>query len=233
MLIAPASDSSLFIRFGDAISLDAHRQVTALFHAIQQLHDARIRNLHPAYASLLIDFDPFRLTHEELERIVAPLLRTALPPKREAGPILEIPVCYDCDFAPDLTSVAHHSSLTAEQVIAIHSGGEYFVYFLGFSPGFAYLGGGPRRLHVPRLPSPRKHVSAGSVGLAGGQTGIYPNDSPGGWQLIGRTPLRMFVPSADPPSRLQLGDRVRFRRITRDEFDRLASEQGSHHDSCH
>jgi inhibitor of KinA len=118
-------------------------------------------------------------------------------------------------------------------VIALHSGGDYFVYFVGFSPGFAYLGGVPRQLHVPRLASPRKHVSAGSVGLAGEQTGIYPHDSPGGWQLIGRTPLRMFVPSADPPSRLQPGDRVRFRRITRDEFGRLANEQGSLHDSRH
>jgi KipI family sensor histidine kinase inhibitor len=233
MLIAPASDSSLYIRFGGEISLDAHRQVIALFHAILQLHDARIRNLHPAYASLLIDFDPLRLTHEELESIVAPLLGSPLPPSPAPAPAVEIPVCYDGDFAPDLPSVAHHTSLTAEQVIALHSGGDYFVYFLGFSPGFAYLGGVPRPLHVPRLASPRKLVSAGAVGLASGQTGIYPHDSPGGWQLIGRTPLRMFVPSADPPSRLQLGDRVRFSRITHEEFDRLSSEQGFLHDSRH
>src|SRR5215469_1262823 len=233
MLIAPASDSSLFIALGDEISLAAHRRVIALFHAIRQLQDARIRNLHPAYASLLIDFDPFCLTHEELKSIVAPLLSSPLPPLREPAAALEIPVCYDSDFAPDLTSVAHHTSLTVEQVIALHSGGDYFVYFLAFSPGFAYLGGLPRQLQVPRLASPRKHVSAGTVGLAGAQTGIYPHNSPGGWQLIGRTPLRMFVPSDDPPSRLQLGNRVRFRRITRDEFDRLASEQGSLRDSRH
>lgn len=227
MLIVPASDCSLFIGLGNEISLNAHRQVIALFHAIQQLQDARIRNLHPAYASLLIDFDPFRLTHEELESIVASLVSSPLPPSPEPAPTLEIPVCYDSDLAPDLASVAHHTSLTTEQVIALHSGGDYFVYFLGFSPGFAYLGGVPRQLQVPRLASPRKHVSAGSVGLAGGQTGIYPHHSPGGWQLVGRTPLRMFCPSDDPPSRLQFGDRVRFRRITRDEFDRLASEQAS------
>jgi KipI family sensor histidine kinase inhibitor len=233
MLIAPASDSSLFIGLGNEISLDVHRQVIALFHAIQKIQDARIRNLHPAYASLLIDFDPFRLTHEELESIVAPLLRGPFSTRTEPAPTLEIPVCYDGDFAPDLTSVAHHTSLSPEQVIALHSGTDYFVYFLGFSPGFAYLGGVPRQLQVPRLASPRKHVSAGSVGLAGGQTGIYPHDSPGGWQLIGRTPLRMFVPTADPPSRLQPGDRVRFRRITREEFERAESEPGSVHDSRH
>lgn len=233
MLIEPASDSSLFIGLANEISLDVHRQVIALFHAIQQIQDARIRNLHPAYASLLIDFDPFCLTHEELESIVTPLLSSPLPPRPEPAQALEIPVCYESELAPDLASVAHHTSLNTEQVIALHSEGDYFVYFLGFSPGFAYLGGLPRQLHVPRLASPRKHVSAGSVGLAGGQTGIYPHDSPGGWQLIGRTPLRMFVPSADPPSRLQLGDRVRFRRIAREEFDRLASEQGLLHDSRH
>jgi inhibitor of KinA len=99
------------------------------------------------------------------------------------------------------------------------------VYFLGFSPGFAYLGGLPSSLHVPRLATPRKQVIAGSVGIAGAQTGIYPNSSPGGWQLIGRTPLRMFDASANPPSRLQTGDRVRFRRIDRGEFDRLARQQ--------
>ena len=168
-----------------------------------------------------------RLTHQELESIVASLVSSPLPPSPELAPALEIPVCYDGDLAPDLTSVAHHTSLTTEQVIALHSGGDYFVYFLGFSPGFAYLGGVPRQLQVPRLASPRKHVSAGSVGLAGGQTGIYPHDSPGGWQLVGRTPLRMFVPSANPPSCLQFGDQVLFRRITRDEFDRLANEQTS------
>jgi KipI family sensor histidine kinase inhibitor len=110
----------------------------------------------------------------------------------------------------------------------MHSGGDYFVYFLGFSPGFAYLGGLASELHVPRLITPRKHVHAGSVALAGAQTGIYPNDSPGGWQLIGRTPWRMFDPPVDPPSRLQPGDRVRFRRIGRDEFDRVAREQAQH-----
>jgi KipI family sensor histidine kinase inhibitor len=107
-------------------------------------------------------------------------------------------------------------------VIALHSAGEYFVYFLGFSPGFAYMGGLAPQLQVPRLPTPRKRVSAGSVGVAGQQTGIYPNDSPGGWRLIGRTPLRMFNASGESPSRLEPGDRVRFHRITRDEFDERA-----------
>jgi KipI family sensor histidine kinase inhibitor len=222
MRMVAASDSSLFISFGDTISLESHRQVIALFHAIQQLRDLRIRNLHPAYASLLIDFDPLRLTHEEVEDLVGPLLSNPKRPIPADSPLIEIPVCYDSEFAPDLANVAQHCSLSEPQVIAAHCAGSYFVYFLGFSPGFAYLGGVPAELHVPRLSSPRKHVPAGSVGLAGAQTGIYPNDSPGGWQLIGRTPLRMFNSAANPPSRLQPGDHVRFRRIERAEFDKIA-----------
>jgi inhibitor of KinA len=222
MRIAPASDSALFVSLGDSISLETHRRVVSLFRAVERLRDPRIRNLHPAYTSLLIDFDLLHLTHEQLESLIAPLILESLPSDSDAGGVIEIPVCYGGEFAPDLTTVARHSSLTEEQVITTHSGGDYFVCFLGFSPGFAYLGGLATQLHAPRLATPRKQVSAGSVGIGGAQTGIYPNDSPGGWQLIGRTPLRMFDASTDPPSRLQPGDRVRFRRIDRGEFDHLA-----------
>ena len=234
MRVEAASDSSLFISFGDSISLEAHRRVILLFRAVQRLGDPRIYNLHPAYSSLLIDFDPLQLTHEQLESLVAPLILKSPvlespildfgPSNPAAGGFIEIPVCYDTEFAPDLATVAQHAALTPEQVIALHSGGDYFVYFLGFSPGFAYLGGLASSLHVPRLATPRKHVNAGSVGIGGAQTGIYPNDSPGGWQLIGRTPLRMFDAAAGIPSRLQHGDRVRFRRIDRGEFHRLARQ---------
>ena len=226
MRIAPASDSALFVSFGDSISLETHRRVVSLFHAVERLRDPRIRNLHPAYTSLLIDFDPLHLTHEQLESLVAPLILESLPSSLEASGLIEIPVCYDREFAPDLATVAQHSLLSEEQVIATHVDGNYFVYFLGFSPGFGYLGGLASQLQVPRLVTPRKQVNAGSVGIAGAQTGIYPNSSPGGWQLIGRTPLRMFDASASRrPSRLQPGDRVRFRRIDRGEFDRLARQQ--------
>ena len=225
MNVAPASDSALFISFGDSISRETNRRVISLFRAIQQLHDPRIRNLHPAYSSLLIDFDPLQITHEELASLIAPLTSDSASAHSESGRSVEIPVCYDPEFAPDLPSVAQYSSLTEEQVIELHSAGDYLVYFLGFSPGFAYLGGLAPQLHTPRLETPRKHVAAGSVGLAGHQTGIYPNDSPGGWQLIGRTPMRMFDTSKEHPSRLEPGDRVRFRRIGRDEFEQLVREQ--------
>jgi KipI family sensor histidine kinase inhibitor len=231
MRIVPASDSALFISFGDGISLEIHRRVIGLFRAIERLQESRIRNLHPAYASLLIDFDPLLLTHEELTTIVAPLISETISAGSEAAAHIEVPVCYEGEFAPDLQNVARYLSLSEEQVIAAHAAGDYFVYFLGFTPGFAYLGGLASELHVPRLATPRKHVMAGSVGLAGEQTGIYPSASPGGWQLIARTPLRMFDASIDPPSRLQPGDRVRFRRIDRREFDGLARQQGTADDT--
>jgi len=225
MRITPASDSSLHIGFGDVISLEAHHQVVSAFRALENLHDTRIRNLHPAYTSLLIDFDPLNLTHKELEVMVAPLLSELAPSDYSTPREIEIPVCYEGEFAPDLASVAKMLSLTEEEVIKRHSSGEYFVHFLGFAPGFAYLGGLVPQLHVPRLATPRKHVAAGSVAIAGAQTGIYPNDSPGGWQLIGRTPLQMFDAAIDPPSLTQPGDQVRFRRIDRAEFDRLYRER--------
>jgi len=227
MRVEAASDSALFISFADSISLETHRRVVALFHAVEGLRDRYpgIRNLHPAYSSLLIDFDPLQLTHEQLESLVAPLIVESVPSTLRRSGLIEIPVCYDREFAPDLATVAQHSSLTEEQVIATHAEGDYFVYFLGFSPGFAYLGGLDSQLHVPRLVSPRKQVIAGSVGIGGAQTGIYPNASPGGWQLIGRTPLRMFDAATSPPSLLQPGHGVRFRRIDRGEFDRLAGQQ--------
>jgi KipI family sensor histidine kinase inhibitor len=224
MRILPASDSALFISFGDTISLEIHRRVISLFHAIHRAQDPRIRDLHPGYASLLIDFDALRLTHAELEHRVLELVRTPLLSASDNRGSKEIPVCYDQEFGPDLPQVAQYARLPEEQIVTLHSQGDYFVYFLGFSPGFAYLGGLSRQLHVPRLPTPRKQVRAGSVGLAGEQTGVYPSDSPGGWQLIGRTPLAMFDSSATLPSRLLPGDRVRFRPIDRSEFDRLATK---------
>src|SRR6266567_4217700 len=156
MRIAPASDSALLVSFGDSISLETHRRVVSLFRAVERLRDPRIRNLHPAYSSLLIDFDPLHLTHEQLESLVAPLILESLPSHLEAGGSIEIAVCYDREFAPDLATVAQHSLLTEEQVIATHSGGDYFVYFLGFSPGFAYLGGLASPLNVTRLVTPTK-----------------------------------------------------------------------------
>jgi KipI family sensor histidine kinase inhibitor len=140
--------------------------------------------------------------------------------------LVEIPVCSDGELAPDLEALARATGLSAEAAADLHASGEYTVGFLGFAPGFAYMEGLPEQLHAPRLGTPRSRLRAGSVGIAGARTGIYPQASPGGWRIIGATPLRMFDAARDRPSLLAPGDRVRFRRIDRDEYDRMLRGQG-------
>jgi len=221
MKIIPASDSSLLVVFGNLISPVLHERVMAMFHAFQAWHDPRIRNLHPGYASLLIDFDPLRLTHDELTSMVRQRASTGDAAVDRSVDVISIPVCYDAEFGPDLLDVAQHAGLPLEEVIRLHCSPTYLVYFLGFSPGFVYLGGLPEVLHTPRLATPRPSIAGGSVGIAGSQTGIYPVDSPGGWRLIGRTPLRMFDPEATQPTRLQPGDRMKFSPIDRATFEEM------------
>ncbi len=218
-----ASDSSLLVIFGDFPRREYHDQVLRLFRALSLLKDDRIRNLHPAYASLLIDFDPLRLDHDRLGAVVS----EALQPEPEYSAMartVEIPVCYEAEMAPDIGFVSSHCGLGVPELISRHSGPLYDVAFLGFSPGFAYLLGLPSDLVTPRHITPRRHVPAGSVGIAGNQTGVYPQDSPGGWQLIGRTPLRMFDAGREPASLVLPGDKVRFLPITSLEFAKLAAK---------
>jgi inhibitor of KinA len=218
MKIVPASDSSLLVVLGDAVSIDNHERVMSLFLALQRLNEPRMRNLHPAYASILIDFDPLQMSHEEVASLAEKLADERLPQNERAMDIVTIPVCYDLEFGPDLRDVANHAKIPEREVIRLHSSVTYRVHFLGFTPGFAYLGGLPEALHVPRLARPRKHVPAGTVAIAGSQAGVYPVDSPGGWQLIGRTPARIFDPNATRPSRLEPGDLVKFSAIDRVTF---------------
>jgi inhibitor of KinA len=219
MKIVPASDSSLLVVLGDAVSLDNHARVTSLFLALQRLNEPRIRNLHPAYASILIDFDPLQMSHEEAATLVENLEGEGLAQYERPVNIVTIPVCYDPQFGPDLQHVANHAKMPEREVIRLHSSVTYWVHFLGFTPGFAYLGGLPGALHVPRLATPRKNVPAGTVAIAGSQAGVYPVDSPGGWQLIGRTPVRVFDPNATRPALLGPGDLVKFSAIDRATFD--------------
>jgi KipI family sensor histidine kinase inhibitor len=223
MQMVRASDASLLVVFGNAISPEFHHQVIALFRALQAEADPRIRNLHPAYASILIDFDPLRCTHEELAARAEQLMKKGSGTGEANTTTVGIPVCYGGEFGPDLDDVAAHNRLSPDEVIRVHSSATYLVYFLGFSPGFAYMGGLPQALHTPRLQTPRKFVEAGTVGIAGSQTGVYPVGSPGGWRLIGRTPVRMFDPAATPPSRLQPGDQVRFSAIDRTTYEELVN----------
>lgn len=206
MTTVPASDHSLLVRFGDEISPDTHRRVRDFVRAFRA---PWLRNLHPAYSTVLISFDPLRATHAEVEAAARAAAGSApAAPSR----LIEIPVRYGGEFGPDLNDVAEHNQLTQEEVIDLHTSADYLVYFLGFSPGFPYLGGMDPRIATPRLPSPRKLVPAGSIAIGGSQTGIYPVASPGGWRLIGRTDLELFRAGRQPPTLLEMGDRVRFVR---------------------
>jgi len=202
-----ASDQSLMIYLGDEINLETHQRVLKLLRLLESEPIPGVRNLHPAYNSILVVLDPVDQEHKNIESTVATYLdhldEVVLPEPRT----VEIPVIYD---GPDLDDVAAIHAMTRERVIELHSQASYLVYFVGFVPGFAYLGGLPAELVTPRLESPRKRVPKGSVAIGGSHTGVYPFETPGGWRLIGRTPLEIFDPESPELSKLRIGDRVRF-----------------------
>jgi inhibitor of KinA len=233
-----ASDQSLLVYFGqqgkksgaraprlqNQITIESHEHVRRLLRLMELQPIAGVRNLHPAYCSLLIEFNALLLRHEELEEILRGYLdrmeKVALPEPR----LVEIPVCYGGEFGPDLEEVAELHRITTAEAIEFHASTHYIVYFLGFAPGFAYLGELPEALVTPRLARPRRSVSAGSVGIAGSQTGVYPISTPGGWRLLGRTPVAMFRPERAEMSLLSIGDRVRFVPISREQFAKARLE---------
>ncbi len=220
-LLQPASDRSLRISFGEQIAHGSHKQVTKLLRLVEAEPIPGITNLHPAYCSLLLTFDVGRWTHAELEVVLRGYLDRMDDLSFPEARLVEIPVCYGGEYGQDLEDVAALHAIAPEKVITLHGGSEYAVYFLGFVPGFAYLGELPEGLVTPRLAVPRRSVAPGSVGIAGRQTGVYPLTTPGGWRLIGRTPLAMF--ERDRGSLLRVGDRVRFVSISAEEFARLGA----------
>ncbi len=207
MTIRPASDRSLHVVFGDRISAESYAAVVQLMHGLTGARE--VLNLHPAYASVLVDFDPRRYTHEQIEMLVRTCLEKPAPPELELREVA-IPVVFGGAGGPDLEDVARHTGFSADEVVKRFTAAVYEVYFVGFSTCFPYLGGLPAELATPRLAAPRKHVPEGSVAIGGQQAGVYPLASPGGWRLIGRTGLRLFDPQSVPPPRLRMGDRVRF-----------------------
>jgi inhibitor of KinA len=204
--VAPAGDRALLVTLGAAIDPELLGQVLALDQALRARRPSGLVNTVPAYASLLCHYDPDVTDAARLEAGIRQLegqVDASVP----LGAVVDIPTRYD---GPDLADVALKTNLTPAGVVEAHAGREYLVYCVGFAPGFTYCGALPDQLAVPRLASPRLRVSAGSIGIAGRQTGIYAVESPGGWNLIGRTALRLFDPGADPPARFRPGDRLRF-----------------------
>jgi KipI family sensor histidine kinase inhibitor len=230
-----ASDQSLLVYFDSPIeedrskdrplqrqfALEANEKVRKMLRLLELEPVADVRNLHPAYCSLLVKFDALKLRHEEVEAILRGYLARLDDVRLPETRLVEIPVCYGGEFGPDLAEVCAMRGMTAAQVIELHSSVEYLVYFLGFVPGFAYLGELPEALVTPRLASPRRKVPAGSVGIAASHTGVYPFATPGGWRLLGRTPVKMFRADRKGLSLLTIGDRVRFTPIDAERFTAL------------
>lgn len=217
--ILPCGDQAVSIEFGDGIDPKINRKVLHLFDRLRARPIPGIKDLIPSYRSLLIQYEPLILSREELEiciRQQLPGLGQVIFPERR---IITIPVHYGGSFGPDLPEVAEYHGMTPSEVMALHSAVTYRVYMIGFSPGFPFLGGLDPRLHTPRKKSPREKVPAGSVGIADQQTGIYSLDSPGGWRVIGRTPVKLFDLSREEPLLLVAGDRVLFQPITKNEFE--------------
>ena len=231
MRLVPLGDRALLIQLGSAIDEKTHRQVRAVSARLASHRVPGLIEVVPAFASVALHYDPERVPNDKpgtgrgsarspyvrfaaaVEAALANLAEEPLPNPRT----LEIPVRYGGDEGPDLTVVAEAHGLTADEVVRLHTGGTYRVYMLGFAPGFAYLGGLPDVLATPRRDEPRTAVPAGSVGIGGSQTGIYPLVSPGGWQIIGRTSVSLFDPQRTPPALLAIGDIVRFRAVGPDE----------------
>jgi inhibitor of KinA len=214
----PASDQSVLVCFDREVTLSGHRQVRRLLQLLESEPIPGVRNLHPAYCSLLVEFDALQTGHRELTAVLGEYIRRAATLHLPDPRVMQVPTCYDGEFGPDLEHVAQLHAMTPAKVIELHSSVTYVVYFLGFVPGFAYLGILPEALVTPRLASPRASVPPGSVGIADNQTAVYPLATPGGWRLIGRTPIAMFRPDQETMSYLQVGDRVRFTPISSAQF---------------
>jgi KipI family sensor histidine kinase inhibitor len=225
--IVPAGDGALVAEFDDRIDAAVNARAIAVATAVRSAGVVGVRDVVPTFRSVAVYFDPLAADVAKLEALLRDIANTAPPADTTGSTLVEIPVCYDREFAIDVDDVARFAGLpSADDVAAIHSSRIYRVFMLGFIPGFAYLGTVDERIAAPRRTSPRREVAAGSVGIAGPQTGIYPQQSPGGWNIIGRTPMRMLSPDRVEPSLLRAGDSVRFRPIDRSGFDRVAREQG-------
>jgi inhibitor of KinA len=226
MHFSPLGDQAVTITLGYSIDEATHRRVGAVVARLDRDRPAGMIDVVPAFASVTVHYDPAAVGGDApVERLVARLtdLLTNLGDEALPAPrVVEVPVCYGEDLGPDLHDVAARHGMTEDEVVRVHTAGDYLVYMVGFMPGFAYLGGLSDRIATPRRSSPRKAVPAGAVGIGGQQTGVYPMVSPGGWNLIGRTPVAIFDIARPRPALMMTGDRVRFRPITRDEFDHWA-----------
>ncbi len=219
--ILTEGDSSVLVDFGQEISPEINKKITATVQILKDQHIVGVLDMIPAFCTLLINYDPRVLTFDEIKTRLQHILKMDIKAGESRKRVYEIPVCYGGEYGPDLNNIAEHAGLTPEEVIEIHSSRDYLIYMLGFLPGFTYLGGLDERIHTPRLANPRLKISAGSVGIGGSQTGIYPLDSPGGWQLMGMTPVKTYDPNREVPILVEAGEYIRFVPVDEAEYLRI------------
>jgi KipI family sensor histidine kinase inhibitor len=225
-------DRGLLVEFGDEISAEVNEKVRKMALAIQAETPDGVIEVVPTYRSLLVLYNPLIISLEDLKKRLELLEKDLKEISFPDAKLTKIPVLYGGDFGPDLEKVAEYLHLTSEEVIRLHCSKPYFIYMIGFMPGFPYMGELPDALITPRLKTPRLSVAAGSVAIAQKQTGIYPVESPGGWQILGRTPVRLFNPEKEPPALLRMGNLVQFYPISEKEFHELNSQSASSYAVC-
>jgi len=230
--LLPLGETAIFVEFGKEIKPEIHYKIKSFTDYLEAHPFPGLVEYVAAFCSVAVYYDPLKVktmgladttgqdvsVYETVAALVRKILDKLEYSTDPAPRIVKIPVCYGGEFGPDLDYVAKYNNLTAQEVIEIHTGGQYLVYMIGFAPGFPYLGGMSEKIATPRRETPRMSIPAGAVGIAGMQTGVYPISTPGGWQLIGRTPVALFCPDKNPPTLLQAGDSIRFYPISPAEY---------------
>ena len=220
-----SGDSALVIQFGNEISVEVNKKIRKMMDDIKKENIDGIVELVPTYCSLLINYDVLKIDYNALtEKLKKFLSNNEATVEDEEVTLIEIPTLYNDECGPDLEYVAEYNKLSKEEVIKIHTGTDYLVYMLGFMPGFTYLGGMSEKIATPRLESPRLQIYPGSVGIAGKQTGMYPSMSPGGWRIIGRTPLKLYNPDSDIPVYISSGDYIRYVSVDEEKYNEILKQ---------
>jgi inhibitor of KinA len=228
--ISSLGDRAILMEFGSEIHYSHFSYITSLIHTLESKPFPGFIECSPSYTTVTVVYEPYAFLHspspfQEIKKILLEKMNQVTIDQQTQARNIVIPVCYGGERGPDLSAVASFHGISEEEVIRIHSSAYYQVYMLGFSPGFPYIGGLPREISTPRKSTPRLKIPSGSVGIGGEQTGIYPLETPGGWNIIGQTPLTLFQPEKMPPTLLQRGDQVTFVPITQEEFAKIQREE--------